>query len=751
MPSSGTFTSNGQPAELSSLGIAIDLDGVLTEHPGPLALAANAHFGIDLPDNAFVDSAGLNVPLEVRDWVYGDNGPASQLTPAPEAQEFIARVIELVGMASVRILTARPESSHAMTRAWLRRHGFPECEIRFSDDKAAVALSCGVCYAVEDSVRHARNYAAAGVTCFLIMTPTTPHIDDHPKIIRVDSPMSIIYRLKEIVLASRTAPTNGAHPAGDRPTIVVSDAIHPGARAHLALHADLIDVDGTDVPALLAVIGRADALIVRSETNVTAEVIAAAPRLRVVARAGVGVDNIDLTAATQAGVLVLNAPGANRISAAEHTIALLLAITRQIPHADESTKAGRWERKKIKPVDLAGRTLGVVGLGRVGSDVATRLRAFEMRVIAYDPYITADRFHALGVEPVDYETLLRVADVVTYHVPSTEETRHMLDAPRLALLKPTAIVINAARGDVVDQAALADALRGDRLAGAGVDVFPIEPCTQSPLFSLPNVIVTPHTGGSSAEALEKVGEMISTTTLAALDGQAVANAVNLPPASLLAPDLQRLTTVAAAAGHLLTVLQPQLPGDMRVIVRGNVPADVTEHVAMAALAEGLNRWTGRRVTPVNASLVAGEIGLSFKIASGAPDATEPSFSFEALGDDTSHHVRVSWDRTNAGIVEVDRFALDRALSGEVLITHHRDVPGVIGRVGTILGLHRVNIAGMQVGRHHRGGEALMVLNVDDEIPAAALDEIKTIPGVETTYRVSLPEVAPALRPRPVLT
>lgn len=730
----------------SALSIAIDLDGVLTEHPRPLAIAARERFGIELPESAFVDSAGLNVPHEVRDWVYGADGPAAGLVPAPEAQEFIARVIELFGLDHVRILTARPAVAAEMTRAWLRRHGFPECQINYSDDKAAVALDCGCRYAVEDSVRHARNYATAGVGCFLIMGPTTPQIDDHPQIIRVDSLMSIIYSLKEIVATDRERLTSVGHGLADRPKIVVSDAIHPVAREHLSAHATLVDVDGTDIPALLGVLGDADALIVRSETMVTADVLAAGPRLRVVARAGVGVDNIDLDAATKAGVLVLNAPGANRISAGEHTIALLLAITRQIPFANETTQGGKWARKQVKPIDLAGRTVGIVGLGRVGSVVAARLKAFEMNVVAYDPYVALERFTDLGVTAVDYETLLQTSDVVTYHVPSTPETKHMLDAERMLQLKPTAIVINAARGDVVDQDALAAALGEGRIAGAGVDVFPHEPCTASPLFGLPNVVATPHTGGSSSEALRNVGEMISETTMAALAGQAVPNAVNLPPASLLAPDLQRLTSVAAAAGHLLAVLQPELPSSMRVIVRGLVPADVSEHVASAALCDALTQWTPRRVTAVNARLVAADVGLEFKVVSGAHDAAEPSFSFEALGE-SSHHVRVSWDRKHAGIVEVDRFALDRALVGEVLITHHRDVPGVIGRVGTILGLHGVNIAGMQVGRHNRGGEALMVLNVDDEIPAAALAEIKAIPGVATSFRVSLPSEALRSRPR----
>jgi D-3-phosphoglycerate dehydrogenase len=258
---------------------------------------------------------------------------------------------------------------------------------------------------------------------------------------------------------------------------------------------------------------------------------------------------------------------------------------------------------------------------------------------------------------------------------------------------------------------------------------------------LPSAILTPHIGGSSEEAMRAVGEMISSSVLSALDGQAVPNAVNLPPASLLAPELQRLTSVASAAGHLLAVLQPSPPAGFRMTVNGSVPDDVTEHVAGAALSEAMNLWTHRRVTPVNARLIAGELGMEIRIDAGTRDPNLiPSFSFEATGEpeEPAHQVRVVWDRTNAAIVAVDRFTLDRPLAGEMLITHHRDVPGVIGRVGTIIGRYDVNIAGMEVGRHHRGGEAIMVVNVDDEIPDAALEEIRAIPGMVGAFKVSLP-------------
>ncbi|MDQ3466841.1 MAG: phosphoglycerate dehydrogenase [Chloroflexota bacterium] len=747
-----------------TIKLAIDLDGVLTEHPRPLAQAASTRFGVEMPESAFIDSAGLNVPLPVREWVYSDDGPASALRPAADGVTFLRRVIDLLGHDNVKIITARTERSAEMTRSWLRRHGFADCEILFADLKAAVALQHGIAYAVEDSLRHARNYAAAGVKCFLVNAADAPLGAQERGIVKVES----LSRLADLLASDHPAPANTASdkfgPAdrtattgpADRPTIVISDAIHPIARARFVAAANVIDVDGTDNVALLAAIEDADALVVRSETQVTEEVLNAASHLRVVARAGVGVDNIDLPAATRAGVLVLNAPGANAVSAAEHTIGLLLAMTRQLPQANESTHAGRWERKRLRPVDLRGRTVGIVGLGRVGSLVAQRLRAFEMNILAYDPYLAPQRFTELGAAPVDYQTLLANADVVTFHVPSTPETAHMLNAETIDLLKSGAIILNVARGEVVDETALATALRSGRIAAAGVDVFPHEPCTASALFGIPNAVLTPHIGGSSAEALAAVGEVISLTTLAALQGEAVPNAVNLPAASLHAPELQRLTTCAGAAGNLLAVLAPSLPARYTVTVRGLVSSDVTEHVVAAALSEALQQWTDQRVTPVNARLIAAETGLIVRgVVDSQDPARVPEFSFEVsgLGNQPTHHVTVRWDRDSAGIWEVDGFGLNSPLAGDVLITHHRDQPGMIGRIGTILGRFDVNIAGMQVGRHDRdrGGEAIMVLNVDDAIPDEAINELKVIAGIDTAYVVSLPAALPTVVQPPLLT
>lgn len=739
--------SNGFGASSTLRRIAIDLDGVLTEHPAPLAHATNDRFGMELPERAFIDSAGLNVPLEVRAWVYGDDGPASRLAPATGAQDFVASVLRTVGESNALILTARPESAAAMTIDWLKTHGFPTINVLFADDKMTLARRQGCGFAVEDSERHARNYAAGGISCFLIDRDQSMLDVADPMIQRVQTFERILAEIGKIrdLDGRRAAVTADLPPISEdaiaaRPRIVVADAIHDVARSQLEAHAEVVDVDGTDLPALLDAVRDADALVVRSETQVTGQVLAAAPRLRVIARAGVGVDNIDLDAATRSGILVLNAPGANAISAGEHTIALLLAITRQITFADATTRSGEWSRKHVKPIDLRGRTVGIVGLGRVGSIVARRLKAFEMRVIAHDPHIPESRFEELGVEPVPLDVIWDQSDVVTFHCPSTVETHHMLNEWTLGRLRQGAIVINAARGEVVNQDALARAITDGHIAGAGVDVFPSEPCHESPLFSLPNVVVTPHTGGQSAEAMEAVGRVIGASTLAALRGESVSNGVNLPSATLNAPELRRLTTVAVAAGKLLAVLTSDIPDQYGIKVTGQVSGSLTELVLSTALCSSLQQWLGRRVTPVNARVIAEEIGLGITTVAGEDDPDRiPRFIFSASGH-SNHTVTVSWDRTQAGIIEVDRFSLERPLAGHVLITHHRDQPGVIGRLGTILGRYGVNIAGMQVGRDAPLGEAMMVTNVDEAIPDEVLEQIRGADAVENAFVVALPSM-----------
>lgn len=708
--------------------IAIDLDGVLTEHPAPLAREANAQFGLELPESAFIDSAGHKVDDDVRFWVYADDGPASRLLTSPRASAFLRDLVESFGADNVLILTARPSASTEMTASWLKQNQLDLCKVVYADDKVAAAREHGVTHAIEDSTRHAVAYSAAGITTFLL---GANEVEANGNIIPVTS-------LDEITEHLRSLNGSPSPPTG-RPRIVVSDVIDPTAHAALETGGEVIDVDGTDVDALFEAVRDADALVIRSETQVTRDLIEHARKLRLIARAGVGVDNIDLDAATGAGILVLNAPGANRFSAGEHTIALMLALARQIPQANASMHAGKWERKRFKIFDLHGKTVGIVGLGRVGRVVARRLAAFGCHVIAHDPYVSADIFRELGVERVSYPELLATSDIVSYHVPLTDETEHYLSRDAVKQLKPGAVVINAARGEVVDQDALAEALDSGKVRAAAIDVFPVEPLTGSPLIGRDNVLLTPHIGGSSAEAQAAVGEMISTSVLAALRGEAVPNAVNLPAAEIEAEASRRIGLAAAAAGHLLSVLEPQAPKSFSMQARGNLSDEVTELVFTAALSAALQGWLPGRITPVNARMHAREAGIEQHISRfGVPDGSGAvDFEFEVQNDE-SHHVTVRWSGNDIGIYEVDRFSLGHPLAGDVLITHHRDVPGVVGKVGTILGQHGVNIAGMQLGRHDRGGEALMVLNVDSAIPEAALTEIKSALNIDNAYVVSLP-------------
>lgn len=712
------------------LRVAIDLDGVLTEHPAPLAHAANERFDLGLPDAAFVDSAGYSVTEEVRQWVYSDDGPASRLTVAAYARDFLLQLAELVGESNLFIVTARPASSEAMTRRWLVENGLTIGNVVFADDKVDVAKRLGLTCAIEDSARHANAYSAAGLISYLLAeregSASNGAVRYAPNL------PALIELLADHVRALGVR-------RSERPLIVISDRIDAAAHARLSAEADVIDVDGTDIAAVRDALVNADALVVRSETFVDQDLIDAGRRLRVIARAGVGVDNIDVDAASRAGVVVLNTPGANSVSAAEHTIAMMLAIARQLPQSNASLHERRWERKRFQLFDLKGKTIGIVGLGRVGSAVARRLAGFEVTLLGHDPYVPRERFEELDVERVGYLELLWRSDIVTYHVPLTDETHYYLSPTTIAQLKRGAIVINCARGEVVDHAALAAALDSGVISAAAVDVFPHEPLTESPLWGRSNVILTPHLGGSSAEAQAAVGEIISSTTLAALRGESVPNAVNLPAATLDDDTLRRLTRAAGAAGHLLSVLQPEPPERFSMTGRGDVSGGIGDLVLTAALSGALQRWSSQRTTLVNARLVASEAGIDVGSSyshGGGGHVSE--FSFETTGE-RQHHVTLRWQGDVIGIYEVDRFSLGQPLEGELLITHHHDQPGIIGAIGLVLGQHGVNIAGMQVGRHARGGEAIMVLNVDETIPQEALLEILNIEAISTAYVVSLPQ------------
>jgi D-3-phosphoglycerate dehydrogenase len=489
---------------------------------------------------------------------------------------------------------------------------------------------------------------------------------------------------------------------------------------------------------LLRLIPDFEALVVRSATRVTAEVIAAGRRLQVIGRAGVGVNNIDVEAATARGIVVVNVPDGNTIAATEHTFALLLALARHIPDAVASLRAGRWERQRFVGMELRGKTLGIVGLGRIGQEVARRALAFGMAVVGYDPYLPPERAEALGVRVAPLDEVLRAADVLTVHTPLTPQTRGLIGARELALLRPGALVLNCARGGIIDEAALYQALASGHLGGAGLDVFAEEPAVGHPLLGLPNVVATPHLGASTREAQSVSAVEVARYVRAVLAGSPVQTAVNLPglserewevvrPYVRLGELLGRLY-VQAMGGRLgeVQVLAPELPG------RGG------DWVAAAALRGMLVGVVDDVVNLVNARTVAARHGVRL-VLSQSREVGEGSLRIRVgTGAGTRSLGGYVQPDGTLRITDLDGMPLDIAPTRYMLVTRHNDRPGLIGRVGTVLGQVGVNIAAMLVGRRSVRGAAVMVLCVDDPVPEAALAELRAIPDIASVHSVVLP-------------
>jgi D-3-phosphoglycerate dehydrogenase len=486
------------------------------------------------------------------------------------------------------------------------------------------------------------------------------------------------------------------------------------------------DLTGSD--DLAAEIGPYDALVIRSATQVTADVLRAAGNLKVVARAGIGLDNVDVEAATRRGVMIVNAPQSNVISAAEQTLALLLAQARNVPQSHADLVAGAWERTKWEGVELAGKTIGLVGLGRVGSLVAQRAAAFGMRPIAFDPYVSADRAKEMGVETMPtLEALLVQSDFVSIHLPRTEETEGLIGGKELAMMKPGARLVNTARGGIVDEEALAKSVEDGHLGGAALDVFATEPTTDSPLFRLPNVVVTPHLGASTREAQDKAGTTVAEMVRLALNGEFVPYAVNVSAAAEVAeivrpfvPFAERLGALAAglAAGGVRSVVASYL---------GRIAEADTRVLTLAILKGILGRSVHEPVSFVNAPMLARERGLSVSEMRSTVSQDYVS-SISVLADTDAGSVSV--DGTIVGrhgerVVKVNDFDIEVAPAPNMVFFNYEDRPGIIGKVGTILGDHAINIATMDVGRRRVDGpmEALMCLTVDTAVPPDVLHSI----------------------------
>ncbi|HZE38522.1 MAG TPA: phosphoglycerate dehydrogenase [Stackebrandtia sp.] len=527
----------------------------------------------------------------------------------------------------------------------------------------------------------------------------------------------------------------------DRPVIVIADKLADSAVAVLSGDFDVRTIDGTDIPALHSALADADAVIVRSATRIDADALAAAPRLKVVARAGVGLDNVDINAATERGVMVVNAPTSNIVSAAEQAVALLLATARNTATADASLKRGEWKRSQFTGVELAGKTVGVVGLGRIGQLFAARMAAFDTRLIAYDPYVQPGRAAQMGVQLVSLEDLLLQSDFISIHLPKTPETLGLLGKAELEKVKPGVRIVNAARGGLIDEAALAEALSSGRVAGAGIDVFATEPCTDSPLFALENVVVTPHLGASTREAQDNAGLAVAKSVKLALSGEFVPDAVNVKSGGGVAEDVRPLLPLAERLGRVFTAVAGAAVQSVTVEVRGEV-VDSDVSVLQLAATKGLFMDVAEQVTYVNAPLLAADRGVDVGLFTSAdsPEYRNQLTVRGALADGRSLSVSgtVTADpREVRKLTQIDGHDVDIDAEGPLLILHYTDRPGVVGVIGGALGDGGINIAAMQVSRREAGGEALMVVACDTEVAGDLLTRLSDTVGASAASVVTL--------------
>ncbi|VVB87572.1 Glyoxylate reductase [uncultured archaeon] len=520
--------------------------------------------------------------------------------------------------------------------------------------------------------------------------------------------------------------------------VLVSDPI---AEQGIEILKNEVDVDiktGLPPAELIKIIGDYEALIVRSETQVTKDVISAGRKLKIIGRAGVGVDNIDVNAATERGIIVVNAPEGNTISAAEHTIAMMMAMSRNIPQANASLKSKKWDRKKFMGVEVRDKSLGVIGLGRIGSEVAKRAQGMEMKILAYDPFISAERAKDLGVELTTVEDIVKRADYITVHTPLTKETKDLISTKEFAIMKKGARVINCARGGIINEEALAKAVKDGIVSSAAIDVFTKEPPFDNPLLELDRVIVTPHLGASTEEAQINVAVTVAEQIVNALKGMPVKNAINMPyvKAEVL-QILEPYFPLAEKMGKLGT----QLIGNyekVEIAYCGEIADQNVAPVTLAVLKGLLEPMLGSGVNYVNAPTIAKERKIKVIESKSKTVVGYPSQITLKLG-------RKGEDRVLSGtvigkeprIVQIDEYLIDIIPSGYMILTKIEDHPNIIGPCCMILGKNNINIAGMQVGRIKIGGEAIMVLNIDSDVNDDVLDEIKSVDGIIDAKRIML--------------
>ncbi|HEV3356549.1 MAG TPA: phosphoglycerate dehydrogenase [Pseudonocardiaceae bacterium] len=525
-----------------------------------------------------------------------------------------------------------------------------------------------------------------------------------------------------------------------RPVVLLAEKLAPSVLDLLGDSVEIRHVDGTDRPALLAAVADADALLVRSATKVDAEVLAAANHLKVVARAGVGLDNVEVPAATARGVMVVNAPTSNIVSAAEHALALLLAVARRIPAADASLRGGEWKRSSFNGVELNGKTAGVVGLGKIGQLLAQRLAAFGMDLIAYDPYVAPARAAQLGIELVTLDELLARADTISIHLPKTPETKGLIGADQLAKVKPGVIIVNDARGGLIDEQALADAVREGRVGGAGIDVFATEPTTSSPLFELANVVVTPHLGASTTEAQDRAGTDVARSVLLALAGDFVPDAVNVQTGGVVGEEVKPYLPLTQKLGAVLAALASKAPASITVTVRGELSNEDVTVLPLAALRGVFGGIVDQQVTFVNAPALAEELGVTVELTKESESANHRSLVTVKAALPDGGSLSVSGTLTGLDgvekVVEINGRGFDLRAEGDALLLEYPDRPGVMGTVGTLLGEAGVNIEAAQLSQTSRGANALMLMRVDRAVDAEVLESIGGTVGAKLIRAIS---------------
>jgi D-3-phosphoglycerate dehydrogenase len=510
------------------------------------------------------------------------------------------------------------------------------------------------------------------------------------------------------------------------PVVLIADKLAQSTVEALGDQVEVRWVDGPDREKLLAAVVDADALLVRSATTVDAEVLAAAPKLKIVARAGVGLDNVDVDAATARGVLVVNAPTSNIHSAAEHALALLLSTARQIPAADATLRERTWKRSAFSGTEIFGKTVGVVGLGRIGQLVAQRLAAFGAHITAYDPYVSHARAAQLGIELLTLDELLARADFISVHLPKTKETAGLIGKEALAKIKPGAIIVNAARGGLIDEAALAEAITSGHVRGAGLDVFSTEPCTDSPLFELPQVVVTPHLGASTAEAQDRAGTDVAASVKLALAGEFVPDAVNVG-GGVVGEEVAPWLDLVRKLGLLAGVLSSELPVSLSVQVYGELAGEEVEVLKLSALRGLFSAVIEDQVTFVNAPALAAERGVEASITTASESPNHRSVvDVRAVGADGST-VNVAGTLTGPQLVEkivqINARNLDLRAEGVNLIINYDDQPGALGKIGTLLGGAGANILAAQLSQDADGEGATIMLRLDRQVSDDVLSAI----------------------------